>query len=73
MPQFVMVIRFFYQVVAISHVWDVSFIVEPRKASPPYSTAASTWKSRDICRARDDYNKELILFRMEWKPFPKLG
>jgi hypothetical protein len=58
---------------AISHVWVFSFIPEPGKASPPYSTAASTGKSGETWRARDDYNKELILFRIEWKLFPKLG
>ena len=62
-----------YEAIAISHVCVVSFITEPVKTSPPYSTAASTGKLRDTCGVRDDYNKKLFVFRVEWKLFLKRG
>ena len=43
------------------------------KTTPPYSTAASTWKLCDICGVRDDYNKKLSVFGVEWKIFLKCG
>ena len=60
-----------YQAIAISHVWVVSFIAEPGKTSPPYSTAASTGKLCNTCGVRNDYNKKLSLFRVKWKLFSK--
>jgi hypothetical protein len=58
---------------AILHVSVVSFIDGPGKTSPPYSTAASTGKLLDTCGARNDYNKKLSVFRVEWKTFSKRG
>jgi hypothetical protein len=49
----------------------VSFIAEPGKTSPPYSTAASTGKLLDPCGVQDNYNNKLSVFRVEWKLFSK--
>jgi len=46
---------------------------DPGKTSPPYRTAASNGKLRENCSARDDQNKKLSLFRVQWKQFPKIG
>jgi hypothetical protein len=62
-----------YQAIAISHVRVASIIAEPGKTSPPYSTAASTGKLRDNCGVRDDYDKKLGFFLVEWKVFWKRG